>query len=471
MFGYGSASGLLSDVKSVLDTSKNEKSTAQSKADISSSLSKINSVTVGSYNKAVEEKAIQRKLEEADRPEEIGGLNQSRRDELFARIEEKKKQEYLNANSNYEVTAGGALIDKRTGKTVGQYTLGGTFYGNTSALEEYNAAKAEAEAAARSEVQDLKDNYNSGGMTDDELVEAAGGKDFGWYVTDTMNAVGDSISEGVDWLKDKANFVGGLVQDAFSMIKGGLCMNAPYPECTGCPNRPKLARKKATGGGMGDLLGCLKCGLTSAVNGLLDCPGTSAALVNGDFKKVGGALGSAAISTACSTAASIGSAVVYKGLANLVSSDMFATAGSKLGTLVGNMPGSDTALSACGSVMNKFGVTTKDLFAKGINYGTAMATHKLLASEKAGAGMLAGIINNDPVLAARTTTPQITSLIATGSTRTRCRITSSKLSTLPGGMRVSTLKTSFALENIRSGWNPPKCTRVRRHRSSADVLM
>ena len=82
-----------------------------------------------------------------------------------------------------------------------------------------------------------------------------------------------------------------------------------------------------------------------------------------------------------------------------------------------------------------------------------------------------GIINNDPVVASRATVPQLKNLISTGKTRTKHKLTSSKLASLPGGMSVSTLKTSFALESIKTGWRTPKCTRVRRHRSTADRLM
>ena len=65
MFGYGSSSGLLGDLKQVLDSSRNERSTQQSKADISSSLSKMNAATVGAFNKAQEEKALARAEREA----------------------------------------------------------------------------------------------------------------------------------------------------------------------------------------------------------------------------------------------------------------------------------------------------------------------------------------------------------------------------------------------------------------------
>ena len=466
MFGYGSSSGLLGDLKQVLDSSRNERSTQQSKADISSSLSKMNAATVGAFNKAQEEKALARAEREADPPEGIGGLNTSRREELFARIEKKKYEEKMAA-AGYTEDLDGTVRDK-DGNVVGVKGLGGNFLGgNKELMEEYKKAQEEAKAEARNDTEYLKYEYEEAGMTDDELVEEAGGKDFGWYVSDTMNSVGDAISDGYDWLKDKADMVGGLISDAFGLIKGGMCTNAPYPECVGCPNRPKLARKRASSG-LGDLMGFLKNGLTSAANGLLDCPGTSKALVNGDFKKVGGALATGALTTACKTAASLGSAVVYKGISELAGSAV-GGAGT-IGTLIGNIPGSGAALGAVGSVMDKFGVTAGDVFSAGVEFGTSYATKKLLASDKLGSGMLAGIINNDPTLAARATVPQIKSLIKTGSTRTRHKLTSSKLASLPGGMSVSTFKTSFSIESIKTGWKPPKCTRVRRRKSVADAL-
>ena len=311
MFGYGSSSGLLGDLKQVLDSSRNERSTQQSKADISSSLSKMNAATVGAFNKAQEEKALARAEREADPPEGIGGLNTARREELFARIE-KKKYEDAMAAAGY--TTDGSTIMK-DGKVIAVYSVTGQVMAqNVGAMEEYKKAQEAAKAEARNDTEYLRYEYEEAGMTDDELIEEAGGKDFGWYVSDTMNAVGDAISDGYDWLKDKADMVGGLISDAFSLIKGGMCTNAPYPDCVGCPNRPKLARKRASGG-LGDLMGFLKNGLMSAANGLLDCPGTSRALVNGDFKKVGGALATGALTTACKTAASLGAAVVYKGRA------------------------------------------------------------------------------------------------------------------------------------------------------------
>lgn len=465
MFGYGSSSGLLGDLKQVLDSSRNERSTQQSKADISSSLSKMNAATVGAFNKAQEEKALARAEREADPPEGIGGLNEARREELFARIEKQKTEEILKA-AGY--TNDGTTIKDKDGNVVGVLSVSGKFMGGNEALmEEYKKAEAEAKEVARAEADDMKRLHDSGIVSDDDLIERAGGKDFGWYVTDTMNAVGDAISDGYDWLKDKADMVGGLISDAFGLIKGGMCTNAPYPECVGCPNRPKLARKRASSG-LGDVMGFLKNGLTSAVNGILDCPGTSKALVNGDFKKVGGALATGALTTACKTAASLGSAVVYKGLSELAGSAI-GGAGT-IGTLIGNIPGSGAALGAVGSVMDKFGVTAGDIFSAGVEFGTSYATKKLLASDKLGAGMLAGIINNDPTLAARATVPQIKSLIKTGSTRTKHKLTSSKLASLPGGMSVSTFKTSFSIESIKTGWKPPRCTRVRRRKSVADAL-
>lgn len=464
MFGYGSSSGLLGDLKQVLDSSRNERSTQQSKADISSSLSKMNAATVGAFNKAQEEKALARAEREADPPEGIGGLNAARREELWARIEKKKCEEALAA-SGYKLDDN-KVIDK-DGKVVGLYTTTGQFYGSERGNEAYKEALANAQETARCEVENLQSVYDSGGMSDDTLIEEAGGKDFGWYVTDTMNSVGDAISDGYDWLKDKAEMVGGLVSDAFGLIKGGMCTNAPYPDCVGCPNRPKLARKRASAG-LGDLMGFLKNGLMSAVNGLLDCPGTARALVNGDFKKVGGALATGALTTACKTAAALGSAVVYKGLSVLAGSAV-GGAGT-LGKLIGNMPGSGAALGAVGSVMDKYGVKAGDVFSAGVEFGTSFATKKLLASNTLGAGMVAGIIQNDPLLAARATVPQIKSLIKTGSTRTRHKLTSSKLASLPGGMSVSTFKTSFALESIKTGWKPPRCTRVRRRKSVSDAL-
>ena len=464
MFGYGSSSGLLGDLKQVLDSSRNERSTQQSKADISSSLSKMNAATVGAFNKAQEEKALARAEREADPPEGIGGLNTARREELFARIE-KKKYEDAMAAAGY--TTDGSTIMK-DGKVIAVYSVTGQVMAqNVGAMEEYKKAQEAAKAEARNDTEYLRYEYEEAGMTDDELIEEAGGKDFGWYVSDTMNAVGDAISDGYDWLKDKADMVGGLISDAFSLIKGGMCTNAPYPDCVGCPNSPKLARKRASGG-LGDLMGFLKNGLMSAANGLLDCPGTSRALVNGDFKKVGGALATGALTTACKTAASLGAAVVYKGLAVTVG-EAIGGAGT-IGTLIGNIPGSGAALGAVGSVMDKFGVTAGDVFSAGVEFGTSYATKKLLASDKLGAGMMAGIINNDPTLAARATVPQIKSLIKTGSTRTRHKLTSSKLASLPGGMSVSTFKTSFSIESIKTGWKPPKCTRVRRRKSVADAL-
>lgn len=464
MFGYGSSSGLLGDLKQVLDSSRNERSTQQSKADISSSLSKMNDATVGAFNKAQEGKALARAEREADPPDGIGGLNTARREELYARIEEKKKEELL-ANSDYKLD-GNNLVDK-DGKVVGTYSPTGQFTGSRSAEEAYKKAEAEAKEEARAAAENIKRLHDSGIVSDDDLIYRAGGTDFGWYVTDTMNAVGDAISDGYDWLKDKAEMVGGLISDAFGIIKGGMCTNAPYPDCVGCPNRPKLARKRASVG-LGDLMGFLKNGLMSAVNGLLDCPGTARALVNGDFKKVGGALATGALTTACKAAASLGAAVVYKGLAVTVGSAV-GGAGT-IGKLIGNIPGSGAALGAVGSVMDKFGVTAGDVFSAGVEFGTSYATKKLLASNKLGAGMLAGIIQNDSTLAARATVPQIKNLIKTGSTRTKHKLTSSKLASLPGGMSVSTFKTSFSIESIKTGWKPPKCTRVRRRRSVSDAL-
>ncbi len=465
MFGYGSSSGLLGDLKQVLDSSRNERSTQQSKADISSSLSKMNAATVGSFNKAQEEKALARAEREADPPEGIGGLNNSRRDELFARIEKKKYEEAMAA-AGYK-DEGDKIVDK-DGKVIAVYSVSGTILAqNVGAMEEYKKIQEEAKEAARQEAEMARLSYEEGGLTDDQLIEEAGGKDFGWYVSDTMNSVGDAISDGYDWLADKANMVGGLISDAFGLIKGGMCTNAPYPDCVGCPNRPKLARKRASAG-LGDLMGFLKNGLMSAVNGLLDCPGTARALVNGDFKKVGGALATGALTTACKTAAALGSAVVYKGLA-VTAGSAIGGAGT-LGKLIGNMPGSGAAFGAVGTVMDKFGIKAGDIFSAGVEYGTSFATKKLLASNTLGSGMMAGIIQNDPLLAARATVPQIKSLIKTGSTRTRHKLTSSKLASLPGGMSVSTFKTSFALENIRTGWKPPKCTRVRRRKSVSDAL-
>jgi len=465
MFGYGSSSGLLGDLKQVLDSSRNERSTQQSKADISSSLSKMNAATVGAFNKAQEEKALAKAEREADPPEGIGGLNETRRNELFARIDKKKLDDSLSAQFKKE---GDEYVDPET--NIPFAVVGGQVLAKDMSREDMQRLQEQvdaAKAANREEMESLQMAYDEGAIGDDELIEEAGGKDFGWYVTDTMNSVGDAISDGYDWLKDKAEMVGGLVSDAFGLIKGGMCTNAPYPDCVGCPNRPKLARKRASAG-LGDLMGFLKNGLMSAVNGLLDCPGTARALVNGDFKKVGGALATGALTTACKTAAALGSAVVYKGLSKLAGSAV-GGAGT-LGKLIGNMPGSGAALGAVGGVMNKFGVKAGDIFSAGVEFGTSFATKKLLASNTLGAGMVAGIIQNDPLLAARATVPQIKSLIKTGSTRTRHKLTSSKLASLPGGMSVSTFKTSFALESIRTGWKPPRCTRVRRRKSVSDAL-
>ena len=465
MFGYGSSSGLLGDLKQVLDSSRNERSTQQSKADISSSLSKMNAATVGAFNKAQEEKALARAEREADPPEGIGGLNTARREELFARIEKKKLDDSLSSQFKKE---GDEYVDPET--NIPFAVVGGQVLAKDMSKEDMQRLQEQvdkAKAKARDDTENLKSKYDEEGMTDDELIEQAGGKDFGWYVSDTMNSVGDAISDGYDWLKDKAEMVGGLISDAFGLIKGGMCTNAPYPECVGCPNRPKLARKRYSPG-LGDLMGFLKNGLTSAINGLLDCPGTAKALVNGDFKKVGGAMATGALTTACKTAAALGSAVVYKGLSTLAGS---AVGGAPmLGKLIGNMPGSGAALGAVGGVMDKFGITAGDVFSASTKFATSFATQKLLASNTLGSGMVAGIINNDPLLAARATVPQIKSLIKTGSTRTKHKLTSSKLASLPGGMSVSTFKTSFALESIRTGWKPPKCTRVRRRKSVSDAL-
>jgi len=446
MFGFGSAGGLLTDVREALDTSKWEAKTAEAKADISKKLTQVNSATVGAYNNAVQERALERKAYEEDKPEEIGGLNNARKQELLDRIKEEKRKEFEARAMEFDENGNPTETN------------------NADMVAEYQA-----------EMEKIQNQYDNGEISDEELIEKAGGKDASWYITDAANAIGDGISTGLDYVKSGLKAVGDVVSDAYDAIKGEMCNNSPYTQCVGCSNRPKLARKKYNPlSGLGNITSLLKSGLTDALEGLLDCPGMATAITEGDFSKVGGAIGTAAFTKGIKVAASIGSAAVYSGLSKLAGSAMMTDAGASLGKLVGNIPGSESALSTTSNLMQKYGITADKMFSATMS----VAGRTLAGTEIAGAGFIGGVLAQDKDLAVETTlldlrrSPTLDKVIRTNKTRTRYGLTACDL----GGLFGSTTSTreyrsSFAIDAIKNNYRTPRDTKVRRHRSSADTLM
>lgn len=445
MMEFGSAGGLLTDLREALDSSKWEEKTQQYKADMSQKLHQVNAATVGAYNNAVKERALERKAYEEDKPEEIGGLNNARKEELLERIKEKKREEFKERAMEFDENGNPTEVN------------------NAEMVKEYQA-----------EMEKLQQQYDNGELTDEQLIEQAGGKDASWYITDTANMIGDGLKEGISAATSALQTAAGVVKEAFDGIKGEMCNNSPFRECVGCSNRPRIGHVKYNPMfGLGNILSTLKSGLTDGLEAVLDCPGMTTSLVTGDFSKVGGALATAALTKTTKLAASMGQAVLCKGLA--AAAGPLANAGSWVGNLVGNIPGSESALGATSSIMEKAGITGDMLFTGAMQ----VAGRTLAGTEVAGAGLIGGIIAGDTRLAVESTlldvrenVPKLDKMIRTNKTRTRYGLTAYDIKSLHGaGSSTREYRTSFAIDLIHNNYRTPRDTNVRPHKSAADALM
>lgn len=478
--GFGSSSGSVTS-EAQLDSRSIEKAAREKAAEqaaaarrkkmvedtkeaISKTFDQVNEATVGAYKEKLDARqALRRK--DPDAPQEIGGLNKARKEELISRIEDDRFNSLMEAYHKNE-TVGKVEGDKirYNGVLMSRYE-----YDKTK-LKELKEVRKKNHKIAAEEAENLKKLNESGKISDDELVEAAGGKDASWYIADTATTIGDGISTGLDYLGAALDVMSDYMSQAYSFIKQGMCNNTPYKDCIGCPNRPKLNHVKPGAlSGLLNALAGLKNGLTDALTGLLECPGLGNTLMSGDFKKAGGALLGGAVTSCITYAANVGAPGVMSGLAKVCGPNVGVKIASSIGKCVQNMDGSTTNINLVNGLLNSTGTNANSLFAVG---GKVVGDFKGLAGNIKNGPMDARTRTNMERSAARAALFNRSSCISSRSTRTRCRITSNKLATLHGNTNsVETFRVSFAIDSITHGVSTPRCTRVRRHRSAADSLM
>jgi hypothetical protein len=223
-----------------------------------------------------------------------------------------------------------ALYEEKYGKSPCMFTPTGQRYGMTDEAIE-----------AR-----LKED----GLTDEEINAYADKlAEPSWYekaadsVSDGIDKATTAIGDSVDWLEDKVDSATSFLEDtvaeanglaadlnaklmglpyvgkALSAFKCNFCAHNPFPQCVSCPHRQAMTNDRGFDlfRLIADIRESIKKGIFDLSNSLFDCPGMAAAISNGDFGVIKGAVVNHGLSSLLETGVELGAANVFSGLANL----------------------------------------------------------------------------------------------------------------------------------------------------------
>lgn len=412
--------------------------------DAKSTLSKLNEVTIGRFNKDTAK-------EKAELKARADSMTKEQRNDLIAKIQANRRDAANEAIAN----------------------------GDTNAAYEIMSQSSTMDS-----------------LSNEELIEKALELDI-----DKPPSIMDKLNDIVDHPTDYLNALG-------DKMKSNFCAAAPFPACSGCKNKPKTENAIPDFMKMiGDFIMDLQKGLEDAALALIGCPGIVGGLKQGlmnggDFSGLTNAVKGAAISSVMSTAADVGSAAAFSAFESIAPADVRGLMGDRVGTLLGNTGKSGypsicatmTGLAIAGDSLMHVASAAKNgdfrcaygqLTARTSNrYRTDPRTGLLTENRSQGNTYNPFSIptvktNASPVQALVTASSQfatcasdLSKSTSTKRTRTRARFTANQMSALPGTtIGISTFKKAFALDSFKTGYRPPRGTQVRRLNGHSDRLI
>lgn len=332
-FKLGGASGFASFLKKDVNDKDAEKKLTEKK-ETNGLFSRMNQLTTGMFNeKNVEEKPVagtsaEASIDEAQKKAAAGEAPASAVDDAKGAEDAKKTAEAEAAALRTEILL--TAYEKQFGKRPVSKWDGKPFL-----------TDEQLEQALKN--QGLSDNDINNMASEVMLKEPSAFEKAAASVSDGIDKATTAIGDTVDWIEDKVDSAQSFLEDtvaeanglaadlnsklmglpyvgkALSAFKCNFCAHQPFPQCISCPHRQAMTNDRGFDlfRQIADIRESIKKGIFDLANSLFDCPGMAAAISNGDFGVIKGAVVNHGLSSLLETGVELGAANVFSGLANL----------------------------------------------------------------------------------------------------------------------------------------------------------